>query len=484
MADLGLTIGAFGVFVLAGLVVLYAVNSLHRPAGVGWTWVVAVSFVLGLGAVSLQMFVYAMVQVPLGRGTIAMPWLIVLLSAVGWSMTRPRTSDREYLRPAADGERRLSWFVAGCLTIVLLQVGYSLVYAVSKPISGWDAWAIWLFAAKAFFVSGGLPSDFFFSTAAPHPDYPLLTPLAVAWHYISLGRVDDQLGKMVFALSFLALLIIFWHALVQETSRDYASFFTALLSLTPILVMHAGGLGSSHDYVGYADLTLSVYFLGAATSLTAYQRDGRPVWFFLSALFLGMGAWTKNEGLAYAAVGGLLLLFSAGNRRLAGIGVGLAAAFVLPWTAFKMSMSLANDVVGHAQWLGVSAYWDRLPTIVGEAWRSMAGGTFGLLWAAFFISSGLNWRRLFAQPARSGAILVGAQLIIYFGVYLATPRDLKWHLGTSIDRVLLHVAPLALWLTGLNVYRLVEEGAGERSPGNASRPDVHADGPVVEGVIR
>lgn len=481
MADLALTVFALGVFVASGLVVLFAVNRLRIPDGMGWTLVAAVTFVLGMGAVSLQMFFYSISGVPLGVGGISIPWLILLLLAVVWHVARSGNPVGAYpLRPESSGQPRPSWFIAGCLAVILLQAGYCVVYAISQPISGWDAWAIWLFAAKAFFVSGGLPSGAFFSTAAPHPDYPLLTPLAVAWHYICLGRVDDQLAKIVFPLSFLAFLGIFWHTLARETNRDYGAFFTALLSLTPVVVMHAGGLGSSYDYVGYADLTLSLYFLGAAAYLYAYQKDGRPVWLVLSALFLGMGAWTKNEGLTYAAVGSLLFVLSAKQWRLAAIGIGLVAGFVFPWLLFKTSLSLANDVVGHVRWLGLSAYLDRLPLILGSAWRSMAGGSFGLLWAVFVLSSVLNWRKMLTTPVRSGAILVGTQLLIYLGVYLVTPRDLEWHLGTSIDRVLLHVAPLALWVTALNVYQLVEAVSGERLSGNASR----LEGPVAEGIVR
>jgi hypothetical protein len=113
----------------------------------------------------------------------------------------------------------------------------------------------------------------------------------------------------------------------------------------------------------------------------------------------------------------------------------------------------------------------------------MANGGFALLWAAFGISSVMNWRRVLTTPARSNMILIGAQLIIYLGVYLVTPRDLEWHLRTSIDRVLLHIAPLALWVTGLNVFQLVEEVSRERLPENASRLDARVER-IAEGVVR
>ena len=45
------------------------------------------------------------------------------------------------------------------------------------------------------------------------------------------------------------------------------------------------------------------------------------------------------------------------------------------------------------------------------------------------------------------AVIVLLQLAAYFGIFLLTPRDLTWHLNTSLDRLYLHVLPLAfLWL--------------------------------------
>jgi hypothetical protein len=229
-------------------------------------------------------------------------------------------------------------------------------------------------------------------------------------------------------------------------------------------------------------LTLSLYMLGAAVYLYSYQKDREPIWFLLSALFLGMGAWTKNEGLTYAAVGSAVLVFSARSWRLAGIGIGLIAVFVVPWKAFSVSMSLANDMVDQTRWLGFGDHMGRLPTVAKAMWRSMTGGWVGLLWPALVISSALNWRRMLAAPARSCVVLFGVQFAIYVGVYLITPRDLTWHLTTSVDRVLLHLAPLALWLTGLNTYQLAGALSDRHTAVPARERESNTELAAVEGV--
>ena len=40
-----------------------------------------------------------------------------------------------------------------------------------------------------------------------------------------------------------------------------------------------------------------------------------------------------------------------------------------------------------------------------------------------------------------------------FGVFLLSPYDLRWHLSTALDRVLLQLWPLALW----SVFAAVRE---------------------------
>ncbi len=479
MADVISTFFALAVFVAAGLVILWAVNAVRRPPVMGWSLILAVSFALGVGVVSLQLLLYALAGLPLWVAGLAIPWIALLLVVATWSLRRSGALGRQESQP--QGAPTSRWLFAACGSIVAFQVAYCVVQAISRPIAGWDVWAIWFLKAKAFFVSGGLPSTHFFSTAYLHPDYPLLTPLAVTWHYLCLGRVDDQIAKILFPLSFLALVVMFGYTLTKEIGRDYGAAFTALLSLTPFAIMHAGGIDVAKgwgDYVGYADLTLAMYFWGGAAYLYFYEKTREPMWFFLSALFMGMGAWTKNEGLTYAAIGSVLLITSARNWRYAITGIGLVSIFVLPWMVFKTSLPLGNDVVGQARWLGLANHIDRVPTIAAWAWRSMTGGGFGLLWLAFAVSSALNWRRMLDTPLRSCTVLVGVQLSVYVGVYLITPRDLEWHLGTSIDRVLLHVAPLALWVTGLNAYQLVEGMGSERSSGRAGR-----SGPVAKGVV-
>jgi hypothetical protein len=68
-----------------------------------------------------------------------------------------------------------------------------------------------------------------------------------------------------------------------------------------------------------------------------------------------------------------------------------------------------------------------------------------LMW--LFVALGLVAFVTSAGRQRSLALLWGLffwQLGVYTGIYLFSPYDITWHLTTSLDRVLLHLAPLAV----------------------------------------
>jgi len=445
----------FGLFVVAGSVVIFLVNGLHWPFEMSRPLIAAMSFASGLGAVSLQIFLYSVCSLPLSVSSIAIPWLGAAAIMAWMLITKPGYAG--WTRTMAKHDSRLSVVGGVMVMVILVQVGYCIVYSISQPISGWDAWAIWFLKAKAFFISDGIPSSHFFSTTYHHPDYPLLVPLAIVWEYVVLGGIDDQTAKIIFPLMLLALLVIFSATLSKETNRTTGLSFAALLAITPLFVMHGGGLAGAGDYVGYADLALSLYFFASATCLYRYQVDRDRVWGLLAFLFLGMGAWTKNEGLVWALAGSAILIGTARSWRVAGVGLGLVSVFVAPWTIFKIWASLPNDVMSQGGWRALVAGVDRVPTVLTWMWQSMIGnGLHGLIWPAFVISSALNWRQLLSTPLRSSALLVGVQLLVYGAVYLMSPYDVEWHLATSIDRVILHLSPIALWVAGVNVFQLRE----------------------------
>lgn len=50
------------------------------------------------------------------------------------------------------------------------------------------------------------------------------------------------------------------------------------------------------------------------------------------------------------------------------------------------------------------------------------------------------------------------QTALYVFVYVITPADVKWQLSTSLDRVVLHIPPLAMLVSAVNMGSFIRAG--------------------------
>ena len=188
-----------------------------------------------------------------------------------------------------------------------------------------------------------------------------------------------------------------------------------------------------------------------------FLRDGHPTWFLLTCIFLGLGAWTKNEGLIWAIIGILILIVYAPTRKLRLLGTGIVLGTVAPWLGFKTFINLESDLMSST---GISTVLDgisRIPLILTAFVKTMTlSGLYGLTWPLLAWALARNWRHLLSRPMVGCGLLLVAQLFIYVAGYMVTPYDLQWHLETSVDRLILHLTPFALWLASVNAYQIIE----------------------------
>jgi hypothetical protein len=72
--------------------------------------------------------------------------------------------------------------------------------------------------------------------------------------------------------------------------------------------------------------------------------------------------------------------------------------------------------------------------------------------------------------ARTGFTALVLMLAVYFAVYVVTPHDLTWHVSTTLDRLLVQIAPLAI-LTLLLVAASPDERRRAVIPARVSQSD-------------
>lgn len=421
----------------------------------------AISFMAGMGFVSLQLFFYSLLSITLSTLTVTALWLLLLCAAFAFE------ASREGLKVVIHSVDRtgdtIGWTGGLSLTIIIVQILYVFTYGLELPVNGWDAWAIWFGKAKAFFIDGAVTERAV--TTTPHPDYPLLMPLTVAWVFTVLGEANDQLGKLLYSLQFVSLLLIFHYALSNFLSRKMNLVFTSLLSLAPIVIIHAGGLPvDAHpgglytgDFVGYSDLALSIYFIAGGAFIVMYITGLGAGNLIMAALFFSFAAWTKNEGLTMALMGVLLMTLAIFRSKKDGAIMFLktlliCALIIIPWLTYKSSLGLESEYSSEFSLGNIIANLDRLPLIGSYLFIHLFLNTelYNLIFYLFVVMTFLNIRGLFNRTLLPLNLLFFGQLFIYILVFMITPVKLNVALATTLDRLILHLLPLAIFIAGMN----------------------------------
>lgn len=342
------------------------------------------------------------------------------------------------------------------IPVIALIFLYFSFHALVTPLSYWDSWAIYGFKAKALYLNQGIPLGFFTDStkAYAHLDYPLLLPLLEAWAYTALNSWNDQLVNIIFLAYFLSLLVIFYFNLKPLIGERFSLLLTLFLVTIPRFTLF---MSSS----AYADVPLTVYYFVSLACLFRwfYVSQGRG-FLYLSAICLGLAAWTKNEGAVICLVNFFLFIVLVLARDRAGkesfllIGrcAGIILAIILPWLVFKGVFHVSSYLInGQNISLGVlGSNLGRIPVIfksfVNNAFRI---GDWNLFWFTAAAAVVLSLKRNFSWA--TGTVLLS--LLLYFlswiFIYLVTPLEINWHLANSMDRLLIQVSPSVLFLCGL-----------------------------------
>ncbi|MCC6544978.1 MAG: hypothetical protein IT392_10860 [Nitrospirae bacterium] len=422
----------------------------------------AISFMLGMGIISLQMFVYSLLSLPFKVYSIAVPWIVLAVITVLFKSSREGllVNKKITVQPLL---KDTGWPDLVLLLIILSQVVYPLLFGTAVPLRGWDALQTWAYKGKMFFYDMGISYDIL-KDPLTHPDYPLLIPLTFSWIYTSMGQVNDELVRMIYPLQFVSLLAIFFDAVRKVAARRFSLLFTALLSMTPIIMIHTGGFVGVYtaDFVGYADLALSIFFLGAGAFFYLYMSEGDYAYLVTAVLFLAMGAWTKNEGLVLLLIGGILITVSLafGSKikyKFILMTWGLLGVITLPWIIYKMYYHISSEYTPNMNTATMQSNLLRLPYIIKMFFYILfrKADLFNYSWYGYVISSLINIRKSFRNPLIFLHAMILAQCASYIFIYLISPLDLKFHIETSLDRVFIHLTPLAILIMALNINMLL-----------------------------
>ncbi len=410
----------------------------------------ALSYGAGLGLLSFIMFLFSLTGLRFSVFTIS-----VCLIASMILFFRANSKNVGFNLNSDLLTRKISFYEIIFFVFVILMFLHVLLSSLALPLDYWDSWAIYGFKAKAIYFTKTVPIDFFsdHTKAYANLDYPLLLPLVESWIYMAISSWNDQIVKIIFPLYFLSFVIVFYFSLRCFAAKKFSMFFTLLLLTIPYFTENVSFALSDFIFMFY-------YFVGLIFLVRGYTL-GNIRFFYLSALFSGLAAWTKNEGTVVCLFNILLALwlmkstskkFDARLIKSFLIYIFLSLLFIVPWLSFKIALNLSNWAFNerNLNYAYVVSNFDRLPIIIGWIFKTMLlYRLYNFVWILYFFVIILNISKLKLAPYGSIFLSIAFYISVWVFVYIITPFDLIWTMSTSGDRLLLHVSPIALFLCAL-----------------------------------
>jgi hypothetical protein len=379
---------------------------------------------------------------------------LAVLSLVGavaaWRCWRARL---DVAPPAPPHAFKWNWVLLLGLGVAGLFVALDFAASsTANPYGDWDATSIWNLRAR--YLAGGpelwrcaiSPEIGGHLFGASHPGYPLFLSSFIGMLWAVSGGFTSHVPALVSAVMAASVLALLVGALAERRSLALGLLAGLLLAGTELFASQASAQ--------YADLPLALAFLAALVLLDAAATPGVLL---AAGAALGLAPWIKNEGLVFAVAA---LAVAAWRFRLRDwLWIALGALPGLLAVAALKTMVPGNEGM--------------FPATAGEAfaklanparWAQVAGGFGGALlelghwWAhPLLLLAVLAWALRLA-PRRS--LWLGIPILVAltaeFGLFLVSTADLKWHLGTSVSRLVLQLWPSVIWLA-FSMLRSPEE---------------------------
>ncbi|MCL5071732.1 MAG: hypothetical protein M1308_12690 [Actinobacteria bacterium] len=190
-----------------------------------------------------------------------------------------------------------------------------LFFALLFPIRFWDAIASWSLKGRAFFIDASIVPFFkSHNYQFAHLSYPLYLPLMQTWIYVWMGKINENLVKVIFPLFYLSGLFILYYLFSKKYKRAIAIIYVFIFSALPVVM--------DHGYIEYTNLLFAIilmlavcffynYIKGEASRIhLSVPQDVSAAaigpetknYLMLSTIFFGILAQIRSEGLFFLGI--------------------------------------------------------------------------------------------------------------------------------------------------------------------------------------
>ena len=343
-----------------------------------------------------------------------------------------------------------------CIFIILLVVSvasFVIKALFNNPHGTFDAWTIWNYRARWMF-RGGDQWLYVFARVSigDKPDYPLLLTGSIFRMWKILGK-DYVAVPIVLATMFTfgsILMLFFSIAELRDKNQGYLAAMFIFISTQFFNV------GSYQ----YADVPLAFFILSTLILVSLQDNCPRLSYriAFLTGLTASCAAWTKNEGLLFLVLVGLIRFIGQlgktdGSKLMKEFFSFISGLALVVGTLiyFKLNFAPANDLVNQDNLEKLGTYLfdtDRYLLVLTAILKKIFTFNEGIVWLmiVYLLISGFNKSRFPDKRILSYFILMFLMLCGYFFSYLISPHDVGWHIGSSIRRLVIQLWPSWVFL--------------------------------------
>ncbi len=185
------------------------------------------------------------------------------------------------------------------------------------------------------------------------------------------------------------------------------------------------------------------------------MKKGSTEYIVLSALFSALAVCTKNEGMGLFLVGSaVIVLFNIVNLKkdnLKQLACYLATALAVmsPWLIFRRQITVIQEDYFSRLSLPIILHnAERIRVILTSFIREFINvNTWNVLWLIAALVILLSFRHVLRAPVVYLLLLLVMHLGMYILIYVITPWNIEVLIPSTLTRLLIHVAPVAMLLS-------------------------------------
>jgi len=412
---------------------------------------IALSFLVGVGIVSIEMFIMGLLGLSFRIGFILFPWIVLFLYNIKFSKINLKNN-------LNFGINSLSKLEIALLLFIFFEIIYTFSRALIKPMESYDCVAIYALKSKILYLANTVPKEFFIDLGrnfhGVHPDYPLLLPLTETWFYVFIGAFNDILAKVILPLLMSSFAVVFYFILKRILKdRSLSLLFTfALVSIKQF-----------NDYatIHVADLILSIFYSLSLLYLFFWMDKKKDIFIILSVIFSILSLWTKNEGALLTAINIFILLSyllkskaTLNKKTLSKCVISLIVIFIFAfsWLGYRSYAGLVNENfnISMIRIEYLKSHFKNIFLILYEYQRQIFGfKKWNLIWVILLFLLVTRFKESVDKNVFYITLAIFLFFLGYTFVYIFSTVEIDFFLKKTASRFFLHILPISVFWIAL-----------------------------------